>query len=133
MNAKLSTIGTLSLGLLACGLLMSAAHGAEGDWKRGRVYYQRVCTDCHKAKTGAPVAPNSRTIADWTAYLNADKHAKGTESLKKYVSKEYRASIKASNKAAEKYADVPDEQLFNDVKAFMLKGAKDGDSPASCS
>lgn len=133
MSTKLSTISVLSLSLLGCSLLASAAHGAEGDWKRGRVYYQRVCTACHKAKTGAPVAPNSRTIADWTAYLNADKHAKGTESLKKYVSKEYRASIKATNKAAEKYADIPDEQLLNDVKAFMLKGAKDGDSPASCS
>jgi len=133
MNAKLSTISVLSLSLLGCSLLMSTAYGADGNWKRGRVYYQRVCTACHKAKTGAPVAPNSRTIADWTAYLNADKHAKGTESLKNYLSTGYRASVKATNKAAEKYADIPDEQLFNDVKAFMLKGAKDGDAPASCS
>ena len=133
MTRNLSPFSALSLCLLGCGLIASAASGADGDWKRGRVYYQRVCTDCHAAKAGGAIAPNTRTMADWTAYLNADKHAKGKESLKKYTSKEYRASIKATNKAAERYADLPDEQLFNDIKAFILKGAKDGDSPASCS
>jgi cytochrome c5 len=132
MTKKRSPAYALSLCLLGCGLAASAASAADGDWKRGRVYYQKVCTDCHTAKAGAPIAPNARTMADWTAYLNADKHAKGKESLKKYASKEYRSSIKATNKAAEKYADVPDEQLFTDIKTFMLKGAKDGDSPASC-
>jgi cytochrome c5 len=132
MTKKLSSINVLSLCLLGCGLIASAANAADGDWKRGRVYYQKVCTDCHMAKAGGAIAPNTRTMADWTKYLNADKHAKGKEPLKMYVSKEYRANIKATNKAAEKYADIPDEQLFIDVKAFMLKGAKDGDSPASC-
>ena len=132
MIKKLSPACVLPLCLLGCGLVASLAHAADGDWKRGRVYYQKVCTDCHTAKAGSAIAPNTRTMADWGTYLNADKHAKGKESLKKYTSKEYRASIKANNKAAEKYADVPDEQLFTDVKAFMLKGAKDGDSPASC-
>ena len=133
MSKTNSPIKALTLALLGCGMIAGAASAADGDWKRGRVYYQRVCTDCHTAKAGGAIAPNARTMADWTAYLNADKHAKGKESLKKYMSKEYRASVKATNKAAERYADLPDEQLFNDVKAFMLKGAKDGDSPASCS
>ena len=133
MTKTLSPISVLSLCLIGGSLIVSAANAADGDWKRGRVYFQNVCTECHKAKTGAPIAPNSRKIADWNAYLNADKHAKGSDTVKKYVSKEYRASVKASNKAAAKYADIPEEQLFNDVKAFMLKGAKDGDSPASCS
>ena len=132
MIKKPSPAYALSLCLLGCGLVASAANAADGDWKRGRVYYQRVCTDCHTAKAGGPIAPNARTMAEWTTYLNADKHAKSKDSLKQYVSKEYRASIKATNKAAEKYADIPDEQLFNDIKSFMLKGAKDGDSPASC-
>ena len=43
------------------------------------------------------------------------------------------ASIKAGNKAAEKFADTPDQELRDDIKAFLIKGAKDGDSPASCS
>ena len=132
MIKKPSPAYALSLCLLGCGLVASAAHAADGDWKRGRVYYQRVCTDCHTAKAGGPIAPNARSMAEWTTYLNADKHAKSKDSLKQYASKAYRASIKATNKAAEKYADIPDEQLFNDIKAFMLKGAKDGDSPASC-
>ena len=133
MIKKRSAVYVLPLCLVGCGLIANLANAADGDWKRGRVYYQKVCTDCHSAKAGGPIAPNTRTMADWTTYLKMDKHAKGKEALKKYASKEYRASIKATNKAAEKYADIPDEQLFNDIKAFMLKGAKDGDSPASCS
>lgn len=132
MSKTLTPVYAMSLCLLGCGVAASAANAADGDWKRGRVYYQRVCTDCHTAKAGGAIAPNTRTIAEWTSYLKADKHAKGKESLKQYASKEYRSSIKATNKAAEKYADIPDEQLFNDIRSFMLKGAKDGDSPASC-
>jgi cytochrome c5 len=112
-----------------------AASAADGDWKRGRVYYRMVCTVCHTTPDGGgkAIAPTERTKAEWTAYLQADKHAKGKDSLKYYISKEYRAKIKATNKAAAKYADVPDEDLMNDIKAFVTKGAKDGDSPAGCS
>jgi hypothetical protein len=60
-------------------------------------------------------------------------HAKGKDSLKQYVSKSYRASIRAQNKAADKFADLPDEELSEDLKSFVIKGAKDGDAPASCS
>lgn len=128
-----TTYSAAALCLLGVGLHAFDAAAADGDWKRGRVYYQRVCTDCHTAKAGGAIAPNTRTMANWTAYLDADKHAKGKDSLRKYVSRDYRAGIKGTNKAAEKYGDVPDEQLFNDIRSFMLKGAKDGDSPASCS
>lgn len=131
MNTRISA-AVLSLYVLGCGLFANSANAAD-DWKRGRVYYQNVCTACHVAKAGGSIAPNTRTMAEWTTYLKADKHAKGKETVSKYASKEYRASIKATNKAAEKYADVPAEQLFNDIKSFMIKGAKDGDSPASCS
>ena len=68
-----------------------------------------------------------------TAYLLTDKHAKGKDTVSKYVSKDYRASIKATNKAAAKFADTPDKELLEDIKAFLIKGAKDGDAPASCS
>jgi len=63
----------------------------------------------------------------------ADKHAKGKDTVSKYVSKAYRVSIKSGNKAAEKYADTPDQELMDDINAFLMKGAKDGDAPASCS
>lgn len=111
----------------------TTAQAYDGDWKRGRVYYRQVCTSCHLAKTEKAISPTSKTKAEWTAYLQADKHAKGKESVKQYISQQYRASIKATNKAAEKFADVPDQELLEDIKAFVLKGAKDGDSPASCS
>ena len=73
------------------------------------------------------------TKAQWQAYLQADKHAKGKDSMKQYLSKAYRTSIKTQNKAAEKFADVPEAELYEDLKAFVIRGAKDGDSPASCS
>jgi cytochrome c2 len=110
----------------------TTAQAYDGDWKRGRVYYRQVCTSCHVAKTGKAIEPISRTKAEWTAYLQTDKHAKGAESVKQYVSQRYRASIKATNKAAEKFADVPDQELLEDIKAFLIKSAKDGDSPAGC-
>lgn len=130
MKARHLVSVTIAAGLLCIPALVSAE---EGDWKRGRVYYRSVCTACHAAQAGGSIAPSTMTKAQWIAYLQADKHAKGKDSLKQYVSKAYRASIRSQNKAAEKFADVPDEELFEDLKAFVIKGAKDGDAPASCS
>lgn len=120
---------------IAAGLLCvsTLATAYDADWKRGRVYYRSVCTACHAAQAGGSIAPSTMTKAQWAAYLQADKHANGKDSLKQYVSKSYRASIRSQNKAAEKFAEVPDEELFEDLKAFVIKGAKDGDAPASCS
>jgi len=130
MKLPQKLISVLVLGLLIFPLV---AQSAEGDWKRGRVYYRMVCTACHVEKAGGSIAPNTRSKAEWMAYLDADKHAKGKDSVRYYVSMQYRASIKASNKAAEKFADVPDQELLDDIRAFITKGAKDGDAPASCS
>jgi hypothetical protein len=118
-----------------CGLTLLGAAAtvqADADWKRGRVYFRMVCTACHVEKGGS-IAPSTKTMAEWNAYLLADKHAKGKDSVKLYVSQKYRDSVKASNKAAEKYADVPEKDLYEDLKAFLMKGAKDGEAPASCS
>lgn len=125
------SVSSLIAGGLLCASTLAVAYDA--DWKRGRVYYRSVCTACHAAQAGGSIAPSEMTKAEWTAYLQKDKHAKGKDSLKQYVGKAYRASIRTQNKAAEKFADVPDEELHEDVKAFVIKGAKDGDSPASCS
>ncbi len=114
-------------------LFATAAQAYDADWKRGRVYYRSVCTSCHVASPIGQINPSAKTKAEWTAYLQADKHAKGKESVKQYVSKEYRAKIKGSNKAAEKFADVPDQELLEDIKVFLLRSAKDGEAPASCS
>lgn len=128
---KRQTIATLlTAGLLGFAGLASAY---DADWKRGRVYYRSVCTACHTAQAGGSIAPSTMNKAQWGSYVQADKHGKGKDSLKQYVSKTYRASIRTQNKAAEKFIDVPDEELLEDIKAFVIKGAKDGDAPASCS
>jgi len=110
-----------------------AAQAYDADWKRGRIYYRAVCTTCHVASPIGGINPSTKTKAEWTAYLQANKHAKGKETVSQYYSKAYRASIKSGNKAAEKFAETPDQELADDVKAFLLKGAKDGDAPATCS
>ncbi|MBK8738641.1 MAG: hypothetical protein IPM02_03420 [Betaproteobacteria bacterium] len=110
-----------------------AAQAYDADWKRGRIYYRSVCTSCHVASPIGAINPSTKTKAEWTAYLAADKHAKGKDTVKVYVSKAYRVSIKSGNKAAEKFIDTPEQELSDDIKAFLIKGAKDGDSPASCS
>ena len=130
MKTKTFVRSVLAIGL-ACTTTFSLAYDA--DWKRGRVYYRSVCTACHAAQAGGSIAPSTMTKAQWVSYLQADKHAKGKDSMKQSVSKTYRASIKTQNKAAEKFADVPDDEMLEDIKAFVLKGAKDGDAPASCS
>ena len=56
------------------------------------------------------------TKAEWNAYLQKDKHAKGKDTVKQYFSKSYRASIRSQNKAADKFADLPDEELFEDLR-----------------
>ena len=129
------TASSFTAAALATGLLLMAlpAHAYDADWKRGRVYYRSVCTACHVANPVGSINPSARTKLEWTTYLSADKHAKGKDTVKQYVSKAYRSSIKASNKAAEKFAEVPDAELLEDLKAFLVKGAKDGDAPASCS
>jgi cytochrome c5 len=127
---------TKSLTAVALLVLLGASFSAQAydaDWKRGRVYYRGVCTTCHVASPIGSINPSTKTKAEWTAYLQADKHAKGKDTVSKYVSKDYRASIKSGNKAAEKFADTPDKELMDDLKAFLLKGAKDGDAPATCS
>ena len=129
MNMHKPLLSSILICLLGAPLLSQAA---DADWKRGRVYYRMVCTACHVEKASA-IAPSTKTMAEWNTYLLADKHAKGKDSVKFYLSKKYRDSAKATNKAAEKYADVPEQELFEDLKAFVIKGAKDGESPASCS
>ena len=120
------------LTLSALGYSVSAS-AYDADWKRGRIYYRSVCTSCHVALPVGQINPSSKSMAEWKTYMTADKHAKGKDTVSQYVSKTYRASIKSANKAAEKFAEVPDQELLDDIKAFLLKGAKDGDAPASCS
>ena len=123
---------TLAAGAILS-VLASSAFAYDADWKRGRVYYRSVCSSCHAVAPSGSINPSTKTKAEWAAYLKADKHNKGKGTVKQYVSKAYRASIKSGNKAAEKFADTPDQELMDDISAFLIKGAKDGDAPATCS
>lgn len=113
--------------------LSFGAQAYDGDWKRGRIYYRSVCTACHVTEAGSSIAPTTMTKAEWEAYLQADRHAKGKGTVSQYVSTTYRDSIKTQNRAAAKFSDAPADELLQDIKAFVRKGAKDGDAPASCS
>lgn len=128
MNSKL---GLKMLVLILGAGALGAAQAYDGDWKRGRIYYRQVCTSCHTAELKKTIAPNDKTKAEWAAYFQANKHGKDT--VKHHFSSQYRNSIKAKNAAAAKYADLPESDLIEDVKVFLNKSAKDGDSPAGCS
>jgi cytochrome c5 len=119
--------------IVATTLFASVAQAYDADWKRGRIYYRSVCTSCHVASPIGQINPSSKTKAEWAAYIKADKHAKGKETVRHFVSKDYRASIKSGNKAAEKFAEVPEQELLDDLTLFLLRSAKDGEAPASCS
>ena len=108
----------------------------KGNWKKGRIYYKMVCSDCHAREAGGKISPSEKTKAEWTEYFEKNIHGpqdvptKYTASY--FVSKEYRESIKNTNRAAKKMLKVPEDQLLEDVKAFLLHTAKDSDQPTSC-
>lgn len=129
MSARKIMFAAALAGLLGAPLL---AQAGDGDWKRGHVYFRMVCTDCHMNKPCGAIGPNSRTKAEWLAYLLADKHANGKDSLKYYLSTAYRESIKATNPAAKKFISVSEQDLQDDLRAFVLRSAKDGDAPTGC-
>lgn len=123
----------LILGLSILGLLgASLAVQAAGNWKKGRIYYRMVCTACHANQAGGAIAPSVKTKAEWGAYLDADSHAKGKDKVSYYISQEYRKSIADSNRAAKKFLKMPNDALAADVRAFVIHGAKDSDTPARC-
>lgn len=108
------------------------AQTGEGNWKKGRIYYRMVCTACHKDMASGSISPATKTKAEWSAYLDADSHAKGKDKVSYYVSKEYREKVKDTNRAAAKFIKDSESSLLADVKAFVIHGAKDSDSPARC-
>lgn len=125
-------LGLTMLAVIAGAGAVSAAQAYDGDWKRGRIYYRQVCTSCHTVEMKKAIGPNEKTQAEWAAFFKADKHGKGKVTVKHFFSTQYRDSIKTTNAAAAKFIAVPEKDLLDDVKAFLHKSAKDGDSPAGC-
>lgn len=123
--------------LLVCfSSIAKAADAGKGNWKKGRIYYRMVCTECHIEKAGGAIAPSEKTKAQWVDYFEKNLHGPQDEPAKYaasyFVSLEFRESIKDTNRAAKKMLKVPEDKLLEDVKAFVNHTAKDSDQPSRC-
>lgn len=114
----------------------SLAEAGKGNWKKGRIYYQMVCSECHLNEAGGKIPPAEKTKAEWLDYFDKNIHGPQDEPTKYtasyFVSTEYRESIKDTNRAAKKMLKIPEDQLLDDVKAFVVHTAKDSDQPSRC-
>jgi hypothetical protein len=133
MKLQKSIFAALTVVLLGMSPLVQAA---EGNWKKGRIYYRMVCTECHAREAGGKIAPNEKTKAEWKDYFKKNIHGPQDGPHKYtvdyFVSKEFRESIKDTNRAAKKMLNVSQEQLLADVEAFVVHTAKDSDQPSGC-
>ena len=126
----------IALMIILLGLSLAVAAAPKGNWKKGRIYFRMVCTDCHVKEAGGKIIPAEKTKAEWLDYFEKNIHgpqdtaSKYTASY--FVSQEYRESIKTTNRAAAKMLKIPDDQLLEDVKAFLVHTAKDSDQPSRC-
>ena len=118
------------------GLSPVANAAKKGNWKQGRIYFKMVCSECHAREAGGKISPAEKTKEEWTDYFEKNIHGpqdaptKYTASY--FVSKDYRESIKDTNRAAQKMLKVPEDKLLEDVKAYLLHTAKDSDQPTTC-
>jgi hypothetical protein len=124
------------VGLLVVLLGFSSLAEAKGNWKKGRIYYRMVCTECHIEKAGGAISPAEKTKAEWNDYFEKNIHgpqdAPAKFAASYFVSLEYRESIKDTNRAAKKMLKVPADKLLEDVKTFVIHTAKDSDQPSRC-
>ena len=124
------------LGLFLLGNTGAAfAEDLKPNKKRGQVYFKMVCTVCHMQQAEKTIPPASRTMDQWRAYFAANKHdltGATRPEVSYYMSLEYRETIKDTNKAARKFLKLSDQQIDADVREFVVNGAKDSDTPASC-
>ena len=133
MKYRQSMVAVLVLVLLG---MLPVVEAAKGNWKKGRIYYRMVCTDCHVNEAGGKISPAEKTKAEWIDYFEKNIHgpqdAPAKYAASYFVSREYRESIKDTNRAAAKMLKIPEEQLLEDVKAFLVHTAKDSDQPSRC-
>jgi cytochrome c5 len=132
MSYRKHMVTVLVIALLGFSSLVQA----KGNWKKGRIYYRMVCTECHVEQAGGVISPSEKTKAEWADYFEKNIHGPQDAAAKYaasyFVSHEYRESIKDTNRAAKKMLKIPDEQLIEDVKAFLDHTAKDSDQPSRC-
>ena len=105
------------------------AEDGEGNWKLGRIYYRAACTSCHEQDLGHSISPAEKTIAEWQAWMASEG---GAQHLDQYVSQDYRNAVSGENKVAAKFAPIPNETMRAHIAAFVVHGAKDSATPATC-
>ena len=129
------------LSVVVLGIFLLGGAGAvfaedlKPNKKRGQVYFKMVCTVCHMQQAEKTIPPATRTMDEWRAYFNANKHdltGATRPEVSYYMTREYRETIKDTNKAAKKFLKLSNEQIDADVREFVVNGAKDSDTPASC-
>ncbi len=113
-------------------LLSKYQYGIEN---RGKLYFQQVCSDCHQNSHGIRIPPQQNTMAQWHKYLNDNRHQINgdTHALARFFTKEYRAKLAKNNENIELVIDVSNKELLLDLAKYLINGAKDADSPKSCS
>ncbi|MCK7579406.1 MAG: hypothetical protein MZV65_29250 [Chromatiales bacterium] len=104
---------------------------AEGDWKRGRVYYRMVCTACHVEQASGAIAPEhqdqgrmdglpaGRQARQGQGHASSTTSARTTATASRPPTRRPRSSPTCPNRSCSRI-----------VKAFVITGAKDGDAPA---
>ena len=81
----------------------------KGNADKGRNQFRQTCKNCHtKGAAGGEVTPLNKTAAQWRAYFETGKHARGTLS------------------------QVMPEQQLRDVQAYLVAHAIDSEQPEVC-
>lgn len=97
--------------LAGMGAFVTLAAAGKGSATKGKYYFKKNCKTCHaKGSENGEVTPLSKTQAQWKAYIESGKHAKGKEELSKYLTP---------------------EQIV-DVQTFLVDHASDSPQPETC-
>lgn len=57
MNAYMKILTACLLAVLMTPFM---AQAGDGNWKKGRIYYRMVCTDCHNDHAGGAISPRPK-------------------------------------------------------------------------
>ncbi len=102
-----------------------------GNEKLGQVYYEQVCSRCHKAELGRAISPADKASREWDQLFGDDRHGQHPQPLSYFFSAAYRQQA-SHIEVVQVYRDLPAEQLRLGLYKFAILGAKDSDMPHAC-
>jgi mono/diheme cytochrome c family protein len=101
----------LAVILASLGAFVTLAVAGRASETKGKYYFKKNCKTCHaKGSENGEVTPLTKTQAQWKAYIESGKHAKGKEQISKYLTPEQ----------------------IQDVEAFLVAHASDSPQPETC-